>query len=109
MEEFLFNNCRVPLKEYVTSLGFFFYKSANMIACDAACLSLAYEQAHLREFGVIHIRELQQRRRRRQIGRQKSNMFITQNNKFARASHFFVHVFTVLARLDVKMPNCKFY
>ena len=45
------------------------------------------------------IRELKQRRRRRQLGRQKSNKFITQNNNFARASRFFVHFFTVLARL----------
>ena len=28
-----------------------------------------------------------------------SNRFITQNNNFARASRFFVHFFTVLARL----------
>ena len=42
------------------------------------------------------IRELKQRRRRRQPGRQESNRFITQNNNFAR---FFVHFFTVLARL----------
>ena len=39
------------------------------------------------------------RRRRRQPGRQKSNRFIKQNNNFARASRFFVHFFTVLARL----------
>ena len=39
------------------------------------------------------------RRRRRQPGRQKSNRFITRNNNFARASRFFVHFFTVLARL----------
>ena len=47
------------------------------------------------------IRELKQRRRRRrrQLGRQKSNRFIAQNNDFARASRFFVHFFTVLARL----------
>ena len=45
------------------------------------------------------IGELYQRRRRRQPGRQKSNRFITQNNNFARASRFFVHFFTVLARL----------
>ena len=45
------------------------------------------------------IRELKQRRRRQQSGRQKSNRFITQNNNFARASRFFVHFFTVLARL----------
>ena len=44
-------------------------------------------------------KELQQRRRRRQRGRQKSNRFITQNNNFARASRFFVHFFTVLARI----------
>ena len=29
----------------------------------------------------------------------KSNRFITQNNNFARVSRFFVHFFTVLARL----------
>ena len=29
----------------------------------------------------------------------KSNRFITQHNNFARASRFFVHFFTVLARL----------
>ena len=40
-----------------------------------------------------------QRRRRRQPGRQERNRFITQNNNFARASRFFVHFFTVLARL----------
>ena len=34
-----------------------------------------------------------------QRGRQKSNRFITQHNNFARASRFFVHFFTVLARL----------
>ena len=45
------------------------------------------------------IRELKQRRRRRQLGRQKSNRFVNQNNNFARASRFFVHFFTVLARL----------
>ena len=45
------------------------------------------------------IGELKERRRRRQPGRQKSNRFITQNNNFARASRFFVHFFTVLARL----------
>ena len=45
------------------------------------------------------IREFKQRRRRQQSGRQKSNRFITQNNNFARASRFFVHFFTVLARL----------
>ena len=28
-----------------------------------------------------------------------NNRFITQNNNFARASRFFVHFFTVLARL----------
>ena len=55
MEAFLFNNYfRVPLKVYVTSLGVS-YKSANMIACDAACLSLACEQAYLCEFGVIYM------------------------------------------------------
>ena len=36
---------------------------------------------------------------RRQIGRQKSNSFITQDNNFAPASRFFVYFFTVLARL----------
>ena len=40
-----------------------------------------------------------ERRLRRQRGRQKSNRFITQNNNFARASRFFVHFFTVLAQL----------
>ena len=45
------------------------------------------------------IGELKERRRRRQPGRQKSNRFIAQNNDFARASRFFVHFFTVLARL----------
>ena len=45
------------------------------------------------------IRELQQRGRRRQGGRQKSNRFIKQNNNFVRASRFFVDFFTVLARL----------
>ena len=55
MKAFLFNNfLRVPLKVYVTSLGLS-YKSSNMIACDAACLSLAREQAHLSEFGVRYI------------------------------------------------------
>ena len=49
--------------------------------------------------GTGYIRELQQRRWRRQPGRQKSNRFITQNNNFAHASCFFVHFFTVLARL----------
>ena len=44
-------------------------------------------------------RESKQRRRRRELGRQKINRFIKQNNNFARASHFFVHFFTVLARL----------
>ena len=38
-------------------------------------------------------------RRQRQIGRQKSNSFITQDNNFAPASRFFVYFFTVLARL----------
>ena len=52
------------------------------------------------------IRELKQRRRRRQPGRQKSNRFITQNNNFARASRFFVHFFTVLARL--RRENLEF-
>ena len=52
------------------------------------------------------IRELKQRRRRRQLGRQKSNRFITQNNNFARASRFFVHFFTVLARL--RRENLEF-
>ena len=47
----------------------------------------------------VSFRELQQRRRRWQRGRQKSNRFIMQNNNFARASRFFVHFFTVLARL----------
>ena len=32
----------------------------------------------------------------------KSNRFITQNNNFARASRFFVHFFTVLARLRLE-------
>ena len=54
MEAFLFNNFfRVPFKMYGTSLGFS-YKSANMIASDAAFLSLACEKAHLCEFGVIY-------------------------------------------------------
>ena len=52
------------------------------------------------------IRELKQRRRRRQLGRQKSNRFITQNNNFARASRFFVHFFTVLAQL--RRENLEF-
>ena len=52
------------------------------------------------------IRELKQRRRRRQPGRQKSNRFITQNNNFARASRFLVHFFTVLARL--RRENLEF-
>ena len=52
------------------------------------------------------IRELKQRRRRRQPGRQKSNRFITQNNNFARGSRFLVHFFTVLARL--RRENLEF-
>ena len=46
--------------------------------------------AYLR-FSLVS-RELQKRRRRRQIGRQKSSSFITQNNN-VRASRFFVHFF----------------
>ena len=52
------------------------------------------------------IGELKQRRRRQQSGRQKRNRFITQNNNFARASRFFVHFFTVLARL--RRENLEF-
>ena len=52
------------------------------------------------------IGELKQRRRRQQSGRQKSNRFITQNNNFACASRFFVHFFTVLARL--RRENLEF-
>ena len=49
----------------------------------------------------IKIREFLQRRRRRlrQRERQNSSRFIKQNNKFARASGFFVHFFAVSARL----------
>ena len=43
--------------------------------------------------------QLYQRRRRRQRGLQENNGFVAQNNNFARASRFFVHFFTVLARL----------
>ena len=41
-------------------------------------------------------------RRRRQRERQKSNRLNKQNNNFARASRFFVHFFTVTARLRRK-------
>ena len=44
-------------------------------------------------------RELKQRRRRRQWERQKAMGLDWQNNKFARASRFFVHFFAVSARL----------
>ena len=44
-------------------------------------------------------RDLKIRRRRRQRERHKSNRFDKENNNFARASHFFVHVFDVFARL----------
>ena len=33
------------------------------------------------------------------VKKKKNNRFITQNNNFVRASCFFVHFFTVLARL----------
>ena len=45
----------------------------------------------------INIREFKRRRRQRE--RQNSSRFIKQNNKFARASHFFVHFFAVCARI----------
>ena len=38
-------------------------------------------------------------RRGRQRERQKTNLFNKQNNNFARASRFFVHFFSVFARL----------
>ena len=44
-------------------------------------------------------RDLKIRRRRRQREGHKSNRFNKENNNFERASHFFVHVFDVFARL----------
>ena len=58
---------------------------------------------------TIHTRELQQRRRRRQPGRQKSNRFITQNNNFARSSRFLYISLPSLHDYEVKMADCKFY
>ena len=54
-----------------------------------------------------HSKELKQRQRRRQQEREKnaaqySCRFNKQNNNFARASCFFVHFFTVAARLQRK-------
>ena len=48
-------------------------------------------------------------RRRRQRERQKSSWLKKQNNNSARASRFFVHFFTVTARLRGKMHNFMFY
>ena len=47
-------------------------------------------------------RELKQRQRRRQRERQKkkSKRLDQENNNFTRASRFFVHFFTVVARLQ---------
>ena len=42
-------------------------------------------------------RDLTKLRRRRQRERQNSNRFNEQNNEFARASRFFVHLFAVPA------------
>ena len=47
----------------------------------------------------LPIRDLKIRRRRRQRVRQESNRFNNQNNNFAPASRFFVHVFAFAARL----------
>ena len=53
----------------------------------------------------LDIRELYQRRRRQRRQRQREykkkqqHRLIKQNNKFAPASHFFVHVFAVSTRL----------
>ena len=47
-------------------------------------------------------RELKQRRRRRQRGRQKSNWFKLAKQQAARASRFFVHFFAVVARLRLE-------
>ena len=48
---------------------------------------------------ILLIKELKIPRRRRERERQNSNRFIQKNNKFARASRFFVHFFAVAARL----------
>ena len=55
------------------------------------------------------IRDFKIQRRGRQRERQKNNWFNKQNNNFARASRFFVHLFFVFARLRRKMPNVAFY
>ena len=51
--------------------------------------------------------DLKQRRRRRQRERQKSDRFrlAKKRNKSARASRFFVHCFTVTARLRREIPR----
>ena len=45
------------------------------------------------------IRDFKIQRRGRQRERQKNNWFNKQNNNFARASRFVVHLFFVFARL----------
>ena len=53
-----------------------------------------------RSFAVaVHTRDLKIRRRRRQRESHKSNELNNQKNNFTRASHFFVHFFTVTALL----------
>ena len=49
---------------------------------------------------VLANMELKQRRRRQQRERQKNDSFHWQNNNLTRTSHFFVHFFAVVARLQ---------
>ena len=62
-------------------------------------------------FPYANNRDLKIRRRRRQRERHKSNRFTgnTQNNNFARASHFLYISLPFLHDYDVKMPHFMFY
>ena len=51
-------------------------------------------------------RDLTKLRRRRQGERQKNNRFNEQNNNSARASRFFVHLFSVPVQVRREMTEC---
>ena len=55
-------------------------------------------------------RKLKQRRRRSENGKKKNNSFIfSKPNNFARASRFFIHFLTVVARLNETNERLNLY
>ena len=86
----------------VTIFHFFMFVDQLLLvdAFSQLYYPLYYLTHSLRSSRLEVVRELSQRRRRRHRGRQKSNRFILAKKHFARASRFFVHFFTVLARLQ---------